>query len=172
MMELPAPTGPLFFSGGLLRPWELSDAPALLAAWQDDAIARFNAVPSDPSLDLATRWISGTEERQAKGLAIDFVIEQDHPSRRAGEVGLSGFNSDGTGALVGYWLIAAARGSGVATAAVSALTDWAFEVLELEVLVARCDPANRASQRVAERCNFTHESHDPHGKQLWRKRTK
>lgn len=172
MAGLSLPTTPLRFAGGSLRAWHADDAPDLVAAWQDETIARFNAVPPEPTLQVATRWIERDAHRRSHRRALDLVVELDATPGVVGEVGLSGFSADGRGALIGYWLISSARGGGVATAAVDTFAEWAFAALELDVLVARCDPENTASQRVAERAGFAHEAHDPHGKQLWRKRPK
>jgi [ribosomal protein S5]-alanine N-acetyltransferase len=43
----------------------------------------------------------------------------------------------------------------VATHAVELLADWAFADLCLERLQITCDPDNRGSRAVAERCGFT-----------------
>ena len=58
---------------------------------------------------------------------------------------------------VGYWLVPAARGRGVATRAVRLLARWAFDSLGVVRLELTCGPDNVASQRVAERCGFTRE---------------
>jgi RimJ/RimL family protein N-acetyltransferase len=60
-------------------------------------------------------------------------------------------------ARVGYWLVAAGRGRGIATHAVGLLADWAFAERRLARLEITCSPDNLASQRVAERCGFVRE---------------
>jgi RimJ/RimL family protein N-acetyltransferase len=57
-------------------------------------------------------------------------------------------------AEVGYWLLAAARGRGLARRAVRLLCDWSFEVCALELLQLATLPGNVASERVAEACGF------------------
>lgn len=163
----------LEFAGGRLRQWRIEDAPVLVQAWQDPEIARWNAVPPDPTVDTASRWIAGVEKRRGRRLAADFAVEIHDPGAIdrqgvVGEVGLSGFSAAHRGALIGYWLLADARGHGVAASAVRAVAAWAHEALDVQVIVARCDAANDASQAVAERAGFAHEASDDTGAQLWR----
>ena len=57
-------------------------------------------------------------------------------------------------AEVGYWLLAPARGRGVARRAVRLLCAWAFDVCGLDRLRLTTMPGNVASERVAELCGF------------------
>ena len=59
--------------------------------------------------------------------------------------------------LVGYWVGAAYARQGYGTAAVSALAAHAFEAIELNRLVAACQPGNIASQKLLDRCGFRRE---------------
>ena len=58
---------------------------------------------------------------------------------------------------VGYWVLAHARGRGLATAAVRLLTRWAIATAGLRRIEALVEPGNRASLRVLERCSFRRE---------------
>jgi RimJ/RimL family protein N-acetyltransferase len=131
-----------------LRPWRAEDAPALVAAWADDEIRRHTAVPPDPSLAYAERWIAGEPERRRRGLAVDLVIDVD--GAVAGEVGL---DLTGDEPELGYWVAAPHRGQGLATAGVGLLVGWAFANLPIDRIVAR--PTNDASQHVLERAGYT-----------------
>lgn len=158
------------FDGGLLRPWRTPDATQLVAAWNDPDIARWNQVPSDPSTGMAERWIAGWQTRYDRGVAVDMVVVADAHSPVLGEVGLSNFAAipgGGRGALIGYWLLPAARGEGLAAAAVGACLTWARAELGIVVIAARCHQDNRASQVVAARAGFRHERDDASGNQLW-----
>ncbi|MFD0517687.1 GNAT family N-acetyltransferase [Paractinoplanes durhamensis] len=62
---------------------------------------------------------------------------------------------DGRGAgQIGYWLDPAARGRGVATAAVLMLCGWGFGRLGLDLIEWRAEVGNIASRRVAEKAGF------------------
>jgi RimJ/RimL family protein N-acetyltransferase len=62
----------------------------------------------------------------------------------------------GTG-HVGYWMAPEARGRGLTTAALGALSRWAIEELGLGRVELATDPENLASQRVAEKAGFQRE---------------
>ncbi len=55
---------------------------------------------------------------------------------------------------VGYVLMPRFAGQGLATEAASALTDYLFQEMQANKVVAVTDPGNRASQRVLEKCGF------------------
>ncbi|MFP5320814.1 MAG: GNAT family N-acetyltransferase [Acidimicrobiia bacterium] len=152
-----------------LRHWRPEDAPALAAAWADPAITRWN--PPPPDLDAAA-WIAGVEERWARRLALDLVIEpwaeradrraastewKERTDRRAGvagEVGLSGFTTDPARAELGVWVAAEHRRSGLASAAVDAVTRWALTDLGLDQLWARTDRANGPAKALFARLGW------------------
>ncbi len=170
-MRLTVPTPPLSWDGGALRPWHDDDAPTLTAAWHDREIARWNPVPPDPSDERAAGWIAGCDQRLVDGRSLDLCIVAAETDDVVGEVGLSGFDWDRRAALIGYWLLPAGRGAGLATNATSALADWAFSELGLSVVVARCNSANLASQAVAQRAGFSHAHSDGEGHELWVRRS-
>ena len=158
------------FEGGQLRPWLATDSPQLVAAWRDPEIVRWNPVPAEPTAATAEQWIAGWQQRYERGLAVDLAITEEPQSRVVGEVGLSSFADipgGGRGALVGYWLLAEARGKGVAARAVAACVAWSRAELGLTVIGARCHADNSASQVVAARAGFVHERDDGSGNQLW-----
>jgi ribosomal-protein-alanine N-acetyltransferase len=92
-----------------------------------------------------------------------FIVVQD----RAGIVGSIGFygppDTDGE-LMVGYGLIASARGHGYATEALVALTDHAFAQPGVSRIVADPDLDNTASHRVLEKAGFvgTHSTDTSH----------
>jgi RimJ/RimL family protein N-acetyltransferase len=142
-----------------LRPWGAAhDADALVAAWADPEIRAWAAVPEVADHRVAARWIAGEAERRRRGLAIDLVvIERQRPDDVVGEVGLSGFGHRAGGsrsAEIGYWVRSDRRGRGLATRSVGLVCAWAFEVLRLDVIVARIAGGNSASARVASAAGF------------------
>ncbi|MFG2057382.1 GNAT family N-acetyltransferase [Micromonospora sp. NPDC048930] len=142
-LELTAP-------GLLLRPWRDEDAPAVLAALADPTIARWNAQDvADPAQALAwvrwrADWSSGTHVSLAVADAADGTLR--------GSVSLHQIR-DGN-AAIGYWTAAEARGRGVASRAVGALTAWGFDELVLHRIELWHAVGNRASCRVAERAGY------------------
>ncbi len=152
---------------GSLRPWTPDDAPVLTAAWRDREIARWNPVPAEPTLELAARWIAGCDQRLVDGRSLDLCIVDATNATIVGEVGLSGFDWDRGAAMIGYWLLPAGRGRGLATHATAALAEWATDKLGLHLVVARCASTNLASQAVTQRAGFSHAHSDGAGNELW-----
>jgi ribosomal-protein-alanine N-acetyltransferase len=60
---------------------------------------------------------------------------------------------------LGYWMGAAYAGHGYMSAAVQALTDFAFAALRLHRIEAACIPANAASIRLLEKNGFSREGY-------------
>jgi [ribosomal protein S5]-alanine N-acetyltransferase len=144
---IPLPDPPLRSGQLLLRPWRLEDAPALVAAWADEEIQRWTAVPERRDLAAAERWIAGEEIRRARWLSLDLVV--DRAGVIAGEVGLTTFDRVAGTAEIGWWTTADHRGRGVATAAATLLIRWARSQLGLQEIVARCEAENPAAVAVA-----------------------
>ena len=170
MELLTTPT--LAIDGGELRAWSETDIDVLVSAWGDPDIALWNPVPPEPSVATARRWISGVADRTAQRLSIDGVIDVPSAGGVVGEVGLSSFNPAHKGAIIGYWLLPAGRGKGLATAAVAAISEWAHVTVGLEAIVARCHPSNPASDAVVARVGYVNERSDSTGHDLWISRTR
>ncbi len=140
------------FDVGLWRP---EQAQALVDAWHDPAVLLGAEPPVDRSLESALRWIDGTELRAAAALAIDAVVTQRSSGEVCGEVGLSSIQVERRAALVGWWVAASRRGEGIATAMVTAFSDWAIHEAGYAALLAQIAPDNTASIIVAERAGFS-----------------
>lgn len=143
---IPLPDPPLRSGQLLLRPWQAEDAPALVAAWADEEIQRWTAVPARRDLAAAERWVAGDEARRSRWLSLDLVV--DHGGVVVGEVGLASFDRAAGTAEIGWWTAAGHREQGVATAAATLLVEWASAALGVAV-VARCHPSNPAAIAVA-----------------------
>ncbi|MFI7551109.1 GNAT family N-acetyltransferase [Micromonospora sediminimaris] len=144
-MELSAP-------GLLLRPWRDADAPAVLDAWRDPAIAQWNPQGDQLDLDAALRWLRWRADWSGGGHVSLAAADPVDPEILLGSVSLHRIHAGD--ASIGYWTVAAARGRGVATAAVVRLSGWAFADLGLERIELCHAVANVASCRVAERAGF------------------
>jgi RimJ/RimL family protein N-acetyltransferase len=128
----------------------VDDAPSLAAAWADEEIRRWTAVPASPSADHARRWIAAERQRREQGLALDLVVAPSGTGDEVlGEVGLVTMAGGPSRAEVGWWTAPAHRRQGVATRAVSLFAAWCRDALGIE-LFAEVDPDNPASLWVAE----------------------
>ena len=113
----------------------------------------------------AARWLASQDRGWRDGDRLSFaVLDADDVGGcvLAGNVGLK--NRDEAGRIgerqtaeIGYWTAVAARGRGIAPAAVRAVTDWVFEAFAgagLRQIMLVHDVGNRASCRVAEKAGY------------------
>lgn len=154
-LPVPLPDPPLADEPITLRPWTLADAAHLSQAWADPAISRWTGAPPGTDEEAARRWIEGDEDRRARGLSLDLVI--DVAGEVVGEVGLAGLDVAAGSAEIGWWIHPAHRGRGLASRAAELLATWALAELHVESIVARCHPANPASGGVARAAGFVRE---------------
>lgn len=137
----------------VLRPFTVADVEWVYEVSQDPALQQFVQVPSPYLMEHARHFVEHLAiELEARGERVEFVVEDATTGERLARVGL-GMRGDGT-AEVGYWTAPAARGRGVASAAVRAVCRWAFVERGLELIEWRAEVGNVASRRVAEKAGF------------------
>jgi RimJ/RimL family protein N-acetyltransferase len=132
----------------LLRRFEASDVPAIVAACQDPDIPRWTSVPAPYTESDARAWLESGEEES-------FAVVDRSSGGLLGSIGVR-FLGDGI-AEVGYWVANEARGRGVATRALVLVAAWVFDDHGVRRLQLRADTENAASQRVAEKAGFVRE---------------
>ncbi|MFI2609780.1 GNAT family N-acetyltransferase [Kitasatospora sp. NPDC018619] len=146
----------------LLRPWghglDLPGgvAPALVAADADPAVARWSPLGAAGPVDPAA-YLDRCEARWADGSAASFAVIDAADGRLCGNAYLGWTDREDGVAMLGYWLLAAARGRGLATRAAAAVTRWAVERAGVRRVELYHAVANEASCRVAERAGFPYE---------------
>ena len=141
---------PTLSAGDLtLRPWRDEDAPALMAVYADPAIQRWHCESLDGH--EAARYAGHWTHLWRTGSRAGWAVVRD--DTLAGRVTVSRLVLEGGQGEVTYWTAPAARGSGVAPAAVEAVAAWAFD-LGLHRLELQHSTLNRASCRVAQKTGF------------------
>ena len=138
----------------VLRPWRLEDVPAVTAACQDAEIARWLAFVPEPYTEEDARFYIEDCLRSGED-RVPFAITDADTGGVIGSIEMR-VNRMLTG-HIGYWLAAEARGRGLTTEALLALSRWGFDELGLGRVELVTDPENIASQRVAEKAGFTRE---------------
>ena len=136
----------------VLRPLDERDLPALERHFRDPEIQAWFGPDNRTAAELLDRKRRGWTEGTAASFAICDVGE---PAACLGQVFVE-LEGEGRG-LVGYWLLAEARGRGLATRAVRLIAAWALNQLKLARLTLWTEPENTPSQRVAERSGFRRE---------------
>lgn len=145
------PAGPV-----TLRPPAESDADAIARACADPETQRFIPVlPRPYTREHAVGYITGIAEEGWRAGGAEFVMADPDSDEAQGVIGLKPADRFGN-VEVGYWVAPWVRGKGVATAALRAVTGWAFDHGAPRVhLVAEME--NVGSQKVALGAGFRHE---------------
>jgi len=136
-----------------LRPQTRNDVRAILEGFASDPrVTKYMDWRPLEWLDLPRAYERQAElEREmASGKRIAWVIRKLDESGICGKIGLS--INDGEGE-VGYILAASYWGQGIMPEALAAVLEFARQ-LPLRQIVGACDPENRASIRVFEKCGF------------------
>ncbi|MEO8477111.1 MAG: GNAT family N-acetyltransferase [Actinomycetota bacterium] len=137
-----------------LRPWTVADAPALVAAFSDEAIQRWN-IQTMLTAAEAAEWIAPWHERWAAETDASWAVTDDGGRDLLGYVALRGMDLEFGVAKLTYWVVHEHRGRGVATRAASEITRWALDDLGLHRLTLYHSVANRASCGVAGKLGFS-----------------
>jgi RimJ/RimL family protein N-acetyltransferase len=127
------------------------DAFATLA--EDPEVRRYTRFPDPPQRRFPRDWLARYEEGRRERTCEAFAIE-DGDGTFLGLALAVTIDREAGEAELGYTVTPAARGRGIATAAVAALTRWAFDEQGLERLTLVIEVANIGSTRVAERCGY------------------
>ncbi|MEV3859938.1 GNAT family N-acetyltransferase [Streptomyces sp. NPDC050095] len=136
----------------LLRPFEPGDARTVHEAFQDPTL-RYWHVRSMESPQEALDWIEGTHAEWREEKAAQWFVTRADDGTPLGRMGLRDLDlMDGYGEI-GYWMLPAARGRGVAPRALTAMTDWALE-LGFHRLDLQHSTRNEPSCRVALKAGY------------------
>lgn len=136
--------------GFVLRGWRNTtlDIDAVLRAAHDPDISQYSTVGSGTTPMRAAQWIEGRTASDR----LDWAITRK--DEVMGRVSLADIDTTAGIAEVGYWLLPANRGRGIASAAVGAVEYHAFGSLGLARLMIRHEPPNMRSCMLAERCGY------------------
>lgn len=140
-----------------MGPGDLEEMARLLG---DPDVMRF--YPAPKSREQAGEWIAWNE-RNYREYGYGLWVIETLRGEFVGDCGLTWQEVNGSLRLeVGYHVRPSLQGRGFATEAAAACRDFAREVIEARELVAITHPANRASQRVAEKIGMKR-IEDDHG---------
>lgn len=146
-----------------LRPPSASEAEDALAMLRDPDTALWNPAPRVVDLDTARAWCESGAD-WSNGAHATFSVLEATTGRLAGNVSLWRVDlADQRSAAIGYRTAPWARGRGVATAAVRAVSGWAFGALGVERIELPHAVPNPGSCRVAEKAGYRLEGVLRHG---------
>jgi RimJ/RimL family protein N-acetyltransferase len=133
----------------LLRAAGQRDLPAIEAGIHDPDVIRWIG----PQLASAAEVLARDEAWwAAQGWPTLVICQPDGTC--LGKVWLEIRDTDRSTGYVGYWLLPAGRGRGLATSAVRLLSAWALRELGITRIRLTTAPGNERSHRVAERSGF------------------
>lgn len=180
----------------ILRPWRRADIPALATEMGYEYVlggmwpglqerpfrgrgARQGGVPDRAGDEReAARWLASQDRGWRDGDRLCFAVHAPDDAGGwvlAGNVGLKNREEAGRigareTAEIGYWTAVAARGRGIAAAAVIAATDWVFGEFagsSLRQIMLVHDVANPASCRVAQKAGYPFRELSPANPPHW-----
>jgi len=132
----------------------------------------------DPIADLeeAQTLIAMLIQQQVGGEGFRWVLSHSPESELIGSCGLFRWSHQNRSAHIGYDLFPAHQGQGLMHEAISEILEYAFEIMELNRVVAEIHGDNRPSLKVARRLGFVLEGvqreagrwrNEFHDLQLW-----
>jgi RimJ/RimL family protein N-acetyltransferase len=151
---------PVLESGpAVLRPFEAQDVGLVQAASHDPYIPNITSIARDASDADAQRFIRRQQELATGGHGYSLAIASANDGAGVGAVGLWLRDIEQGRATAGYWVVASARGAGLAGWALRGLVAFAFERLAIPRLQLYIEPWNTPSVRTAAFAGFTYEAH-------------
>jgi RimJ/RimL family protein N-acetyltransferase len=154
-LPLPANLGR---DGVALRRLRGRDAGPFAQAFRDDpSLAAAGGMEEDPSDAWVRRFIASQARLRARGESLSLVVSDAPDGPFLGLIMLHSIAWRHRRAELGYWLIPAARGRGLARTAAALLTDWAFAALPLDRLEMTTTPGNAAALKLAAAIGFERE---------------
>lgn len=139
----------------VLRTMQASDLDALLLIFTDPKVmASFGVDPF--TREQMQAWLQRNLDHQAEyGYGLFSIIDRDS-GLLIGDCGLEQMEVDSVQAAeLGYDLRSDYWNQGIATEAAAAVRDYAFNVLQLPLLISLIRVGNAASRRVAEKTGMT-----------------
>ncbi len=142
----------------IVRPHRLDDFDELWKALQESRDQIRPWLPfADQSADELHDWLAHVVAKWITRESLGMGIVERERGRLVGNIGLMIRNWDIGSFEIGYWLRSSASGNGYMTEATRLVTDFAFDKLNANRVMIRCDADNARSAAVPRRLGFTQE---------------
>jgi ribosomal-protein-alanine N-acetyltransferase len=136
----------------LLRPFRVSDLALVEELSLDPYVPQIGTVPVPYTEAAGLAYLERQRQRLADGAGWSFAIADRASDQALGTAGL--WLHPDRPATAGYVVAPSARGRGVATAALNALTAFGWTHEDVDRIELFVEPWNAASITVAERCGY------------------
>ena len=151
------PTTPVAYGPVVLREFSSADLSMIQEMSTDPYVPLIGTLPPNASRQEAQAYLDRQRGRLPEGTGFSFAIAEAATGRGLGGIGLWLAGLDHGRATAGYSLTPSARGRGVAAAALTALTMFAWTIPALHRIELYIEPWNAGSIKTAERAGFERE---------------
>lgn len=141
----------------LLRKLVVSDYADMYEYSRLEEVTRYLVWEPHPDEHYTARYLDTVQAQYRNGEFYDWGVEWRETGKLIGTCGFTSFDLPNKRAEVGYVINPAFSGRGVATEALMAVLDYAFNELKLHRVEAKYIYGNDASRRVMEKCSMTFE---------------
>ena len=139
-----------------LRPYRQDDARAVYALYSDPVVTRYWSFPAWTRREQASDYLAARMALETPAVYAWALAEREC-DRLIGTTTLFSLSGPHKRAEIGYSLLPARQGQGLATEALRTVLEHAFGPLGLERIEADVDPRNEASWRLLEKLGFRRE---------------
>jgi [ribosomal protein S5]-alanine N-acetyltransferase len=153
----PWPTWPVAYGPVVLREFSDLDAAMVMELSTDPYVPLIGSLPADASKQEAQAYIDRQRGRLAEGAGFSFALAEAATDHAVGGIGLWLTQLAQGRATAGYSVTPSARGRGIAAAALTALTSFAWSVPGLHRIELHIEPWNAGSIKTAERAGYERE---------------
>jgi [ribosomal protein S5]-alanine N-acetyltransferase len=153
----PWPAEPVAYGPVVLREFSDLDVPMVRELSTDPYVPFIGSLPANASQQEAQDWIDRQRGHRTEGTRFSFAIAEADTDRAVGSIGLGLASLAHGRATAGYSVVPSARSRGVATAALTALTRFAWTIPALYRIELYIEPWNTGSIRTAERVGYERE---------------
>ncbi len=153
----PWPTWPVTYGPVVLREFSGLDVAMVMEMSTDPYVPLISSLPADASQQEAHAYIDRQRGRLAEGTGFSFAIAEAGADHALGSIGLWLAQLAQGRATAGYFVTPSARGRGIAAAALTALTTFAWTVPGLHRIELHIEPWNTGSIKTAEQAGYQRE---------------
>ena len=143
----------------ILRRYVNADAAAMYKNWaSDEEVTRFLTWPTHPNQEVSGRviedWVNQYSDDSYYHWAI---ILKDNGEEPIGDIAVVSLKENVSMAHVGYCIGRNWWHQGITSEALKAVTEFLFDVVDVNRIEARHDPRNPNSGKVMEKCGMKYE---------------